>query len=270
MISGDDNIKSIQALSKKFLEAGEVITAFFESDQYRQMQNVFQKVRSDLGVFFEKNLLPLIEHIQKLPPATQRAVLLLAQNSWYIHPEMSFPEIFEFATPFTDTNIEKAERSLVDYFDTRLDEIEKSIVERFPNREAIIRSAFNAHRRQEYELSIPIFLAHTDGISKELMNQYLFIKRNGKPQTANYVDQLGADELAKALLSPLVQISPISAPYNNGDEDFGELNRHRILHGDSLNYATKTNSLKAISLLNYVANVSNVVGNNTQDVANVT
>lgn len=35
--------------------------------------------------------------------------------------------------------------------------------------------------------------------------------------------------------------------------NFSELNRHMVMHGDSVDYGTKKNSLKAISLLYYVA-----------------
>ena len=34
---------------------------------------------------------------------------------------------------------------------------------------------------------------------------------------------------------------------------FFELNRHQVLHGESVNYGTETNSLKAISFLGYLS-----------------
>ena len=55
----------------------------------------------------------------------------------------------------------------------------------------LIRAAFNAHRRQEYELAIPVILAQTGGICKEVVNEYLFIKNNKKPGTAIYAPALG-------------------------------------------------------------------------------
>jgi len=33
---------------------------------------------------------------------------------------------------------------------------------------------------------------------------------------------------------------------------WNELNRHQVLHGESVDYGTRLNSLKAISLLNYL------------------
>ena len=81
------------------------------------------------------------------------------------------------------------------------------------------------------------------------------MKRNRKPRTAIYVEQIAADTYRATLLSPLAQTLPIGASEHERPEDFNELNRHMVLHGESLDYGTKINSLKAISLINYVAHV---------------
>lgn len=151
--------------------------------------------------------------------------------------------------------MEAVENALVDYFEGRVDEIEESIVKIFPHRAHLIRAAFNAHRREEYELSIPVLLAQTDGICKDATNQYFFIKKDKKPQTAIYVEQIVADTFRASLLSPLAQALPIAASEKERSIGSVALNRHAVLHGESLNYGTKANSLRAISLINYVVHV---------------
>ena len=106
----------------------------------------------------------LQESFRRLPPRTQEAVLLLGEHGWYLDLEMPIPGLWELKKALSEGNVEEAEEALAEYFTGRLDEIEASIIERFPNRQKMIRAAFNAHRRQEYELSIPVFLAQTDGI----------------------------------------------------------------------------------------------------------
>ena len=69
------------------------------------------------------------------------------------------------------------------------------------------------------------------------------------------MEQIASDTYRAALLSPLAQTLPIGASKHERPEDFTELNRHVVLHGESLDYGTKINSLKAISLINYVAHV---------------
>lgn len=215
---------------------------------------------------FQKSLQGLISpafeqlrrSFRELPPRTQEALLLLGTNGWYLDLEMPLPWLWELKRALSEGNVGQAEEALVDYFESRLDDIEKSIVKRFPHRAHLIQAAFNAHRRHEYELSIPVLLAQSDGMCKELVNQYLFIKQNKKPRTAIYVEQIAANTLMAALLSPLALTLPISASEHERPEGADALNRHTVLHGESLNYGNKTNSLKAISLINYVAHVLEV------------
>jgi hypothetical protein len=56
-----------------------------------------------------------------------------------------------------------------------------------------------------------------------------------------------------AILSPLAETLPINASENERPRNFNGLNRHMVLHGESLDYGSKVNSLKAISLVNYVS-----------------
>ena len=210
---------------------------------------------------------PAFDELQRsfreLPPRTQDALLLLGVHGWYLDLEMPLPGLWELKKALSEGNVEEAEEALAEYFEGRLEEIEKSISERYKHRAHLIRAAFNAHRRQEYELSIPVLLAQTDGICKEVVNQYLFIKQNKKPGTAIYVDQIAADTLRAALLSPLAKTLPINASERERPADFEALNRHTVLHGESLDYGSKINSLKAISLVNYVAHVLEIKKKNS-------
>jgi len=204
---------------------------------------------------------PAFEELQRsfreLPPRTQEALILLGKHGWYLDLEMPLPGLWELKKALADGNVAEAEDALVEYFESRTDEIEMSIVKRFPNRKKLISAAFNAHRRQEYELSIPVLLAQTDGICKEVVNEYFFLKHNKKPRTAIYVEQVASDTYRAALLSPLAQTLPIGASEHERGEGFNDLNRHMVLHGESLDYGSKINNLKAISLINYVAHVLN-------------
>lgn len=219
-------------LSKQAMEYQQSIQGF--------LRPAFEQLRAD---FYE------------LPPRTQEAILLLGVHGWYFDLEMPLTGLWKLKRALSEGNVEEAEGALVQYFENRIDEIEKSIVGRFPKRKKLIRAAFNAHRRQEYVLSVPVLLAQADGICKDVANEYLFIKKNKKPRTAIYVEQVTMNTFRAALLSPLANPLPISASEHERKEDFNELNRHMVLHGESLDYGNKVNSLKAISLVNYVAHV---------------
>jgi hypothetical protein len=193
-----------------------------------------------------------------LPPRTQEALLILGEHGWFLDMDMSLPGLWELKRALAEGEVEEAEEALAEYFQGRVDEIEASIVERYPHRAHLIRAAFRAHRLEEYVLSIPVLLAQVDGICKEVFDQYFFRKKNKRPRTAIYVDQIVQDTYRAALLSPLARILPINASEGERAVDCFALNRHTVLHGESLDYGNKSNGLKAISLINYVARVLEV------------
>ena len=166
---------------------------------------------------------------------------------------MPFPFLWKLEEALENGNVDEAEAALIVYFQENLSTIERRIIHKFPHRENIISTSFAAHNRGEYVLSIPIFLTQADGICHEVVNQYLFIRNNKKPSTAVYVETITSNSIQHALLSPLSQTLPISASQKERGEQFNELNRHQVLHGETLDYGTEVNSLKAISLLNYVS-----------------
>jgi len=241
-------------------------------EEQRKLQKVFEGIKlsiyqpADLSPFvkqiekYQKSLKGLIspafEEIQRsfreLPPKIQEALLLLAAHGWYLDFNMSLPSLWEIKKVISSGEIAEVEGILVEYFESQLEEVEKSISVQFPHRSHIIISAIKAHRIGEYNLSIPVLLAQTDGVCKEMVDQYLFMKKDKKPRTAIYVEQVAADAYKAAILSPLAVSTSINESAGEREEGFNLLNRHMVLHGESVDYGSKVNSLKAISLLNYV------------------
>jgi len=139
--------------------------------------------------------------------------------------------LWELENALSEGSIVEAEDALVAYFEGRVFEIEASITAKFPHRSHLIRSALDAHRREEYVLSIPVLLAQADGLCKETVDQYFLTRQNKKPSTAIYIDQIAANTYRAALLSPLAAILPIGASVKERPEGFTALNRHTVLHG---------------------------------------
>lgn len=215
----------------------------------KQLRDFQTALRASIG--------PAVEQFRKgfeeQPARVQEALLLLGKHGWYFDPEMPLTALWELNRALSEGDVIEAESALVAYFDSNLDEIQAAVTKSFPNRSHLIRDAFNAHRRGEYALSIPVLLAQTDGICKECVNEYLFLKQDKKPRTALYVAQIAADTFEVALLAPLAHSLPIGASEYERQAGFDALNRHMVLHGESLDYGNKINSLKTISLINYVA-----------------
>lgn len=221
---------------------------------------------------FARHIASLFEQLkevaEKVPPAYRKALLLLGESGWYLDLEMSLGAPIDLARRLKEGEIEDAENALAAYFEARLDQIERFLVEAHPRRAKVLSSAFAAHRAGQFDLSIPVLLAQTDGICRDEAGQYLFmrprggekVKRyKGKLGIAIYADEVTSDSFLSAVLSPLGEKLPINASESERVEGWTALNRHMVLHGESVDYGTKINSLKAISLVNYVASTLKLV-----------
>lgn len=197
----------------------------------------------------------IIDHIALLQEKMSEALPVLAQHGWFFDMEMPPSWIWEIQDAFTKGEIDDANDVLCDHFEDRLDEIESSISAKFPNRSHVIKPAFAAHRRGEYVLSIPVLLAQADGISKEVMGASLFLLKD-KPKMEEHISSLRPHLIATVLSTLLEKKLPIKLSERERPTDFDGLNRHLVLHGVSLDYGTRLNAYKAISLLNYVAEYS--------------
>lgn len=258
-----DAQKSLQKSFEPFLESQRRLRKIAATIQIPKIP--FEEIAriTQPAIEFQKQIRnlfsPAFEQLQKsfreLPSRTREALIALGNHGWFLDLEMPLPELWRLKEALVEGSVKEAEESLVEYFKDKVHEIEESIIDKFPHRQKMIRAAFSAHERKEYELSIPVFLAQTDGICNEVVKQHLFLKRNKKPRTAIYVEKIASDTYQAALLQPLAQTLPIGASEHERSEDFNELNRHMVLHGESLDYGTEVNSLKAISLINYVSHV---------------
>ena len=207
---------------------------------------------------------PLLRSYEKLPLQIQGSILALAEQGWFWDIDMplgitlKFQEIIsEHRFGENECHFEEIEPFLERHFDERLDIIQNAIISKYPHRERFIRLAFNAYERKEYELTILMLFAQADGICEEETDCNFFRNRNdGKPRTANYVEGLASDKFAFALSQVLANKLPISVSQKERQlKSYKGLNRHAVLHGESLDYGTKNNSLKTISLINYVVQV---------------
>jgi hypothetical protein len=134
----------------------------------------------------------------------------------------------------------------------------------------VIKAAVNAHRTlgsDGYFLSIPVFIAQADGLLTEIakVESALQKERSGQRElqaSKALREQLGADQESLDLIDPLLKLHELDfmkssrarrvAAQTTG-EAFTALNRHQVMHGESCDYGTEINSLKAFSLLASVA-----------------
>lgn len=156
-----------------------------------------------------------------------------------------------------DEHPDEIAEGLSNFFRTRLDVIEEALIDSYPHRGHLFQQAFEAHREGKYGLSIPVFLTQADGIFWEQTSekQNLFMSSIQRERAySEYVSQISNSHI-------VIYLHPLSIPLplwmnrneraERGDPCVG-LNRHQVLHGESVDYGTEQNSLKAISLLSYL------------------
>ena len=202
-------------------------------------------------------------HFEALSPKVQRALLLIAGHGWYFNVfDHTFPLVFGIAEDLEMGNVTEVDEFMVYYYEKRLGEIEEYLVSKYPHRAHLLRTAFRAHREGGYELSTLAFLTQVDGICWDTTGECsFFLRRGGKPETADFVERkIGRRNLTRAMLAILTHSHPIHysrRERQSWEEEhrrpFSAFNRHRVLHGESLDYGTHENSLRAMSLLYYVA-----------------
>jgi hypothetical protein len=176
--------------------------------------------------------------------------LFTGEAGWYLDPHMPFPSITKFRNELASRPMEEIQSGLAAYFRRHIDRIEVELTARHSARSRLIRSAFAAHRAGNYDASIPLLFAQVDGICDDITNSHLF--RKG---LAGYASKTDMKDFERAYFEPLLQQIPVKFGEGRRGEGFTHLNRHAVMHGESLDYGTEENGLKAISLLNYVSYV---------------
>jgi len=196
----------------------------------------------------------LHDAFEKFPERQRRSYVALAKRGWYVDLNMPVSAPLRLARAFETGDTEAPQEALVAYYEERLPEIMAALENNHPKRTRVLKAAFASHARHEYELSVPVFLAQADGICQELLDASPFRRRSdGKPATAKWVEDTASIGLAREALCLLVDpLLPICMNERERNEDFVGLNRHQVLHGESWDYGTQMNSLKAASFLNYI------------------
>lgn len=177
----------------------------------------------------------------------------LGDSGWYIDSEIQTEYLHKLADMFLKGDANMVENILVHYYRSRLSSIMSGLCIKHPTRQIIIGKAYAAHNKGDYEISIPIFFTQIDGIYFDLVKEYFFLQKSKK--FSKKLEKLSQHPFEGSIYYPLVNDFPISYSIKQRSRYKGrnKLNRHQILHGEVTDYGTEKNSLKAISLLNYVS-----------------
>jgi hypothetical protein len=176
--------------------------------------------------------------------------LHLIDEGWYLSIDLPASVVLDLADLHDEQKFEEIEQWLRRFYRQKVNYVQPEILSAFPHRRRILESAFAAHRRREYALSIPVFLNQADGISSDLWQENFF-----RPRRSNRrIDKIlqGRDSgLSVTVLRHLYQQGSLRASFKPGNSPT-RLNRHAVIHGTSTDYDTEENSLRCIALLEFL------------------
>lgn len=222
-----------------------------------QISYEFDKFREQLNINFEVNT------TQEIPTIIKQSLKEMINYGWY--PDFngfSINGLIRFSKEVDELSKDEINDFFVDYYKNKIEAIKEKIFNIFPIRKDVLQAAFDAHEKENYLLAIPIFLIHIDGISLDTFKKYFFIKKKGTnyPEILDTIEKMNfLSEFSLSLLTPFQSEQPITYSEKQRGEDFKQFNRHQIMHGESLYYGTEINSYKAISLLLYIVQASDII-----------
>lgn len=221
--------------------------------------------------------IPWLREIQEAQQAISQYLNDILQLSQGIHslPSQGWYFSLEFIDSLGISNLQEYlqkdpaafETDVLNIFNNELDTIEKKVTTAFPKRAHLLSNIFKHHREGDYNASIVLALTQADGISKKVFS----VKdKNGNPVAVGFFDLARSQSDIRtqklALAFELPENSIFSVLYNQLAKDdrndslvlegnttrLSDLNRHAIVHGESVDYGTLTNSVKAILLLDFI------------------
>jgi hypothetical protein len=234
-------------------------------DQFREFLQVvaigmeaFRKRANEIAAVVGPVIAQIHANIQLLPARTIRFQRSLAERGWYVLPKMPFAEVFGLEDQFAKSRPEVVDGRMSQMVESCMAQVETQVTTDFPNRAAIFKEAFQAHHDGKYASAITLLLTQADGICSELLGVVFFSVERGTsdPRTRRIVEALQLEMLEAMMLEPLVTRGGVSASDNELILYPDSLHRHPILHGKDTAYATKMNSLKAISLVGYLGGLA--------------
>ncbi len=165
---------------------------------------------------------------------------LFAEHGWYIYDGSSLEDVLIILKLFNEEKIIKAEGKLTTIIEINLDEIEFDLYEINKEHSQIVKEAIHCHRMELFYASTILFLSLADGLTK------------GKLFTKSYIQKIKNKNNNHFLLNILNESNPVNKSYIPNQSSNSELMRNGIMHGNSTNYGSKINSLKALSLYHFM------------------
>lgn len=215
-------------------------------------------IPKDFGMNFsgQKVLAPLIEALKIVSSKIEKFQLIAAEYDWFIDLESEYSvDLQDLIIDLHETGEiteNKVDEIFLEYYDCDviLDTLDALITQnKFPERKPILLQIRKAYSLQLYYLLVPTLLAQTEGL---IAKSFQHVGHMGGKELNSYISQMFSGKYNQALRNFFFE--RILASFKHGKDIESSISRHAILHGADTNYASESNVVKLILILNMILN----------------
>jgi len=227
---------------------------------------ILEEIRRNLSALDLEELKRDLETLpQTGPEFKERVGGFLIERGWFIYYKLSFGEAMAIARLIRDGRYDDVDDFVLKISHGVSENTLDLLVECFPNREPILRQAFEAHNNRQYAVSIPTMLAQWDGIFLDLCGTNFFRRNSEYNRVCTKLKNRYGLNTEKALkftlemyLEPFFEAEFLKESnkvwkQRLNSSSYRPLNRNVILHGNDTQYPTEANSYRVIQMLAFLA-----------------
>ncbi|MBU0632734.1 hypothetical protein KKA17_08810 [bacterium] len=196
-------------------------------------------LKNEAEEFLEK-LFEFTKNFEKLPSISKKF-------NWYIEPLIqlrSLKKLFQECE-----NEKKVDEILSKHYKKNIKRIFDDLKNAFPTRKNIFDEIYYAHKKKLYYLSTIALMTQIDGLVYDVFNGKNYFQGDFFKKKIEMLEErektVGLCFLKQLFNNEL----PIRISQSKRTLEFEHMNRHQMLHGETLDFNTEINSLKAVSLL---------------------
>lgn len=229
----------------------------------------FTSLREEVMRSFKPFILTLqsinIERLAIKEELRKRAEILGQFGWWYISDisEEVIDKIMEESEYLSDNDVNEIICNL--FRDNNFNNLDKMLdtwgeISFLKKKYVLLEEAIYAHKNGKYTSSIQSLITNGEGIIRDFVRETCgFTRRGWGPVYDKFKNMV--KELEEFLYGYLMNF--IDYLYMNFDPEYPEqtndFNRHKIMHGESINHGTEVNSLKTILYINEIYHIINAL-----------
>ena len=204
---------------------------------------------------FAKEFLVFIKALKSLPSELRIFSEESAKIGWFATSDTFLGEMKKSF----DVSQENLDAYMIEEISFNYQSIKSTLLDSHPKRKEILECAFKLHEEENWIACIPLFLTQAEGIFCEHTDAYLFSGKERRKDCLQSKFKEHAEAYMPYLYAPFEAKTQFASNNNSCSpkQKRNGPNRNGILHGDNrhLDYGSKLNSYKCISLLSYLSMV---------------